>query len=562
MLDLQKYFKAINSIGVSQLTMMDSFQVAIGTMSNWVQGKKEPRASEEAIFLGTQKCQKEPIYKAEKGKKKEPISYSEDRFITELIDNLDITERERGSLTAEYGKSGYEATLRHIIHLAKTKAEFVPTLLPYEAGSLMRPVVGVGQDHVLAVTDSGKVRSTGSNNEQQCNTHSWLDVVSVTGCWKGSIGLHADGTCVAAGLNVIENGDLFRWTDIAALAAGTFHVIGLKTDGTAVSFGRDPFGQCNVAGWKNIKGIAAGSNHSVGLLDDGSVLAVGKNDHGQCDIKGWKNVKQIVAAADHTLALLSDGSVVGCGNLGSMRLDSLAGSTAIATGEYHAVGLMENGCVVNTGADVAGLSDVERWHDMIAISAGFAATIGVRADGRVFVTHDKHKSFFLDTDSWKLFDNKTANQMQSAFDRMLSDYKEKLAAIKVQALRVSPYISQYHDNVKILDFTLFPSEYEKLKELSADIYKMYDASASMPTIHNIVELYLSAFCEVNNTIEDTDGKPNLTERTYDPFMDLLFVINQLEPEIRLIEEGMSFPELAERQMSDFEPLLKKMPTFR
>lgn len=562
MLDLQKYFKAINAIGVSQLNMQGNFGVSLGAISNWIQGKKEPRISEEAIFIGTENCRKMPIFKAVKGRKKEPITYSEDRFLTELIDNLAISAREKSSLIAEYGNSGYEHTLRYIIHLAKIKEEFVPTLLLYEKENPVRPVVGAGQDHVLAAFNNGRVHSAGLYDDQQCNTHSWRNIISVVGCWKGSIGLRADGTCVATGLNVIEDGSLFRWMDIGALAAGTFHVLGQKTDGTVSAFGRNPFGQCNVSEWKNIIGIAAGANHSVGLRADGTVVAAGKNDRGQCDVKDWINVKQVAASGDHTLALLADGTVVGCGNLISIRPEVLNGVKAIATGEYHAVGLREDGCVLNTGADVAGLSDVERWHDMIAVSAAFSTTIGVRSDGRVFVTHDKHKSFFLDTDSWKLFENGDAASSISQFDNALAEFKQKLSAVKKQALKVSPYISQFHENVNLLDFSLFPAEYKTLKTSAAGIFQMYGAHPSMPTLNNIVEMFLSAFCEVDNTIAENDGQICITEQTYEPFMDLLFTINQLEPEVRLIEEGMSFSELTEKQLSDFSPLMGKIPTLR
>lgn len=553
MLDLQNYITAIYDMGLSYNKLAGNFGVSTGTISNWIKNttKTRIRISSDQLISGTLGCLQDA--------QKENIVKDDNEFIKALINNLNASDREKDYLNNIYSTKGYNSFIPYMIDLAIKETDFLNVSFDYDPTNLIRPVIGSGQDHVLAVLSNGHVRATGLNSDHQCNVASWHDVISVVGCWKGSIGLCSDGTCSATGLNVIEDGALFRWTDIAALTAGTFHVIGLKTDGTAVAFGRDPFGQCKIAEWKNIKGIAAGSNHSVGLRDDGTVVAAGKNDHGQCDVKGWKNVKQIVAAGDHTLALLSDGSVIGCGSLGSMRLDTLAGSTAIATGESHAVGLMGNGCVVNTGTDVGGLSDVERWHDMIAVSAGFSTTIGVRADGRVFVTRDKHKSFFLDTDSWKLFDNKAANQMQSAFDKALSEYKEKLAAVKAQALRVSPYISQYHDNVRILDFSLFPAEYMKLKELSAGIYKMYNASASMPTIHNIVELYLSAFCEVDKTVEEKDGQRSITAQTYEPFMDLLFTINHLEPEIRMIEEGISFPDLAEQQLSDFSPLLGKNP---
>ncbi len=557
MLNLQKYFKAINDIGISQFTMSLNFNNSQGTINNWIHGKKEPRIGEEKVFSGTEACREEPIQGNRKtGKSK---SLSEDDFLSKLIDNLEISEKEKNYLAAEYANSNYEDTLRYIIHLAKTRAEFVPTTLTFEKDSPVRPIVGVGQDHAIAVFSNGRVRSTGSNDSQQCNTHAWRDVVSVVGCWKASIGLHADGTCVATGLNVIGNGEMFRWTDLVSIAAGAFHVLGLKADGSVVAFGRDPFGQCKVSDWSGITAIAAGANHSVALRSDGTVVATGKNDYGQCNVTAWKDVKQIVASANHTLALLTNGKVIGCGNLQSIRTEKLTASIAIATGDFHAAGLKEDGSVVNSGADIAGLSDVEHWHHMIAISAAFSCTIGVRSDGRVFVTRDKHKPYFLDTEGWTLFDDAESVSSVSEFNIILSNFEQKLATAKAQAFKVSPYISQYHDNVKLLDFSLFPAEYKKLKETAAEIYKIYQEYESKPTLRNLSEIFLTAFCDVDNTIEAKDGEPCITDQTYEPFMDFLFTLNQLEPEVRLIKEGMSFPELAERQVSDFAPLIGKMP---
>lgn len=369
------------------------------------------------------------------------------------------------------------------------------------------------------------------------------NIVSVTGCWKGSIGLRSDGMCVATGLNVIGDDTLFHWTNITSIAAGLYHVLGLKLDGTVLSFGRNSFGQCNVSGWRHITSIAAGENHSVGLLENGCVFAVGKNDHGQCETHSWKNVKQIAAAGDHTLALLADGSVTGTGDLGNIKLEALTGAKAIATGRMHAVGLMENGCVVNTGTDIDNLSDVERWHNMIAIAAGYYITIGVRIDGRVLVTHDKHSYFYLNTDEWKLFEDNKSEKLISQFDKALEKYKQVLSSIKRQALMVSPYISEYHNNVKFLDFSHFQEKYKNLNSLFTASFQMNQEYPSFPTIQNLTSTLLNAFIDVKDTIKETDGRYYITDDTYQAFMNFTSVINQLEREVRLIEGELHFQSL-------------------
>lgn len=551
MLSLHTYISAIYDMGLSYSDLAAVFSVSNGTISNWINGntKTKYRVKADKIIFGTMGCLQE--------KKLLP-----DSFIKALIEKLDISEKEKSFLNVKYNQLGFDDFIAYVVSLALSQAEFVPTAYDYDPRCLLRPVIGAGQNHVLAVNGNGHTHATGLNEDQQCNTHSWRNIVSVTGCWKGSIGLRSDGMCVATGLNIIGDGTLFRWTNITSIAAGFYHVLGLKLDGTVLSFGRNPFGQCNVSGWKNITSIAAGENHSVGLSENGCVFAVGKNDHGQCETHSWKNVRQIAAAGDHTLALLVDGSVTGTGNLGSIKLETLTGAKAIATGQMHAVGLMENGCVVNTGADICGLSDVERWHDMIAIAAGYSITIGVRTDGRVLVTHDKHSQFYLNTDGWKLFEDNKSEKLISQFDKALEKYKQILSSIKRQALTVSPYISEYHNNVKLLDFSHFQEEYENLNSLFTASFQMNQEYPSSPTIQNLTSTLLTAFIDVKDTIKETDDRYYITDGTYQAFMNFLFVINQLEREVRLIKGGISFPELVEKQISDFSPLVEQIPTWK
>ena len=73
---------------------------------------------------------------------------------------------------------------------------------------------------------------------------------------------------------------------------------------------------------------------------------------------------------------------------------------------------------------------------------------------------------------------------------------------------------------------------------------------------------LSAFIDVKDTIKETDGRYYITDDTYQAFMNFLFAINQLEREVRLIEGGISFPELIEKQISDFSPLVEQIPTWK
>ena len=69
--------------------------------------------------------------------------------------------------------------------------------------------------------------------------------------------------------------DVGDWTDMVEVAAGYGHTVGIKADGTSVAVGLNDEGQCNVDDWTDIINVATGSYHTVGLSSDGTVMAAG-----------------------------------------------------------------------------------------------------------------------------------------------------------------------------------------------------------------------------------------------------------------------------------------------
>ena len=68
-------------------------------------------------------------------------------------------------------------------------------------------------------------------------------------------------------------------------------MVGLKADGTVVAAGLNDHGQCDVSDWMNIIAISAGYDYTIGLKTDGTVVAVGDNEYGQCNVSDWTDIK-------------------------------------------------------------------------------------------------------------------------------------------------------------------------------------------------------------------------------------------------------------------------------
>ena len=79
------------------------------------------------------------------------------------------------------------------------------------------------------------------------------------------------------------------------IAAGWRHTVGLKADGTVVAVGLNFNGQCDVEAWTDIVAVSAGDGYTVGLKADGTVVAVGDNDDGQCNVEAWTDIVAVSA---------------------------------------------------------------------------------------------------------------------------------------------------------------------------------------------------------------------------------------------------------------------------
>lgn len=516
MLELRQYFTALKNMRATVQNLAEFFNVSIGSISNWTSGARIPNKNLEELVEGTEKC-------------RDYLHQDEETFICGLVHHMGLSPRETGILEMIYSKMEYQKFLRFLIQKCADNEDILPNDLQYDPRSMIRPVIGAGQQHVLAVKSNGKIMSAGSNNEQQCDIHLWQDVVSVAASWRGTIALMANGTCIVTGKNMIGSGEVFGWRDIVSVTCGTYHVLGLKADGTVVAYGRAGAGQCAVENWENITAIAAGHNHSVGLKSDGTVVAVGKNNYGQCDIQEWRDIIQIAADGDHTLGLDLHGTVYATGDVELFRVKEWKDIKAIATGNFHAIGLKADGTVVNTGHTASGQDGVERWHDIIAISAGYNTSIGVRVDGKVYCTNDEHSDIYFNPEDWKLFDGDTSSIM-SNYDQTLENFFSKLTKVKKTVMQCSPHATQFHDYNEAFEYLYF---------LSKDIWGMHDELDSMPTIDEMVMTYSAAYVDFMNTVTKTESGTSvsyqLTKASYNAFVKYLNVVNNLLREARMKE---------------------------
>jgi alpha-tubulin suppressor-like RCC1 family protein len=166
--------------------------------------------------------------------------------------------------------------------------------------------IAVGEDHALALQDTGLIWAWGRNDKGQLGVgpspilpmQTSLDVnLAVPLPTLSNVRSVAAATSYS--LAVTHSGEVYRWgwnyptddyfpvlipglTDVTAVVGGSAHSAALLTDGTVSAWGNDDYGQLGYGTLSDVTAIAAFSGeHTLALLADGTVQGWGRNDVGQ-----------------------------------------------------------------------------------------------------------------------------------------------------------------------------------------------------------------------------------------------------------------------------------------
>ncbi|MCY1045258.1 MopE-related protein [Corallococcus sp. bb12-1] len=248
--------------------------------------------------------------------------------------------------------------------------------------------LAVGETHILALRQDGKVTSWGSDGHGELG--------------HGFQG----GESPPAQIPGLE--------DVTALAAGMFHSVALKRDGTVWGWGDNTEGQLGdgttyerrlapvqARGMTGVIAIAAKSFHTIALRADGTVWLFSDEGAGGIPavIPGLTGVVAIESAYSRKVALKADGSVWqwdGFAGPVPTQVPNLSAVTAIAAGGAHVLALKQDGTVWAWGRNGSGqLGDgttqerevpvqVTGLSDVATLAAGNDHSLAVKKDGSVW----------------------------------------------------------------------------------------------------------------------------------------------------------------------------------
>lgn len=168
--------------------------------------------------------------------------------------------------------------------------------------------IAAGKNHIVAVTDEGKVLCAGS--EEACQVSSWNNIEKVYAGNETTVGITNDGQIKVAG-----NGEfLSSVTGISDISMSDNLAAYVRSDGTvAVSM----LGSGNVldtSSWVDVRNTAVGSDYVIGLTTDGSILCESADEEFKAEVTSWKNIRYLAASDRTAVAIDRSGNMHGAGD--------------------------------------------------------------------------------------------------------------------------------------------------------------------------------------------------------------------------------------------------------
>lgn len=231
--------------------------------------------------------------------------------------------------------------------------------MPYDMGKIVD--IAVGQDHVLALNDKGKLFTWGYNRMQLNKIPSELQGKKIRDIEAG----------YQISIVVTEDGEVISWGNENAVDISTAKVedekiqevktniqtgIALTTDGRVISLAKRDTAIDEVP--KEIQGkvekIALTDKAAAAVLKDGSIKVWGNNHYDIFSVpqEVQKHVVDISAGRNHIVALTDEGDVVAWGgneNKQARVPGKVKNAEKIASGYYQNCAITEEGKVITWG---------------------------------------------------------------------------------------------------------------------------------------------------------------------------------------------------------------------
>ena len=269
-------------------------------------------------------------------------------------------------------------------------------------------MLALGLDHILGLTQDGKVLSAGTNMEGCCETGDWENIVSI---WAGdriSIGITKEGKIELAGnlsysMSEKEQQEIKKkmasWTGIKQVLIDGPTVYGVRQNGTVLCESiveEKSFDQTEQL--TEVISLVAGDGYEAVLQMDGKVKNAGYcRSEIRSEIEGWRDVIALTGTKYSLACLCRDGTILVTspdlgGNSSPEEIFSMEDAVqAVWQGDSISV-LRQDGTVWNTGYVEywrKEILDINDWKNVFMLASNDNIVAGVQEEGRVLRIEDE-----------------------------------------------------------------------------------------------------------------------------------------------------------------------------
>ena len=266
-------------------------------------------------------------------------------------------------------------------------------------------MLALGINHILGLTQDGRVLSAGTNLNGCCETGDWENIVSVWADDSLSIGVTKEGRVKIAGSlyygmpeeeqNEVKE-RISSWTEIRQVRIDRGNIYGIRQDGTVLCDGRiDEWNRSQIETLEGVVSLAVGDGYFVELRADGTVQEAGYcRPEIEMEIEKWSDVAALAGTETSLACLRRDGTILVTepdlgGNSTMEEILSITDAVqAVWQGESLAV-LCEDGKVKNAGYAEYWREDnteVNDWQYVTMLASNNSELAGLLEDGSVLRT--------------------------------------------------------------------------------------------------------------------------------------------------------------------------------
>ena len=221
--------------------------------------------------------------------------------------------------------------------------------------------VYLSDDYIFAISNDGNLNiknfdSSSNKYIYPFEIEDWKSIVSVDINKNTIVGVQSNGKA-----NIITENDTFKetvtnWENLLDVKVEDNYIIGLKKDGTVVAGGVDKSIKNDIEGLKNIVKIECSNGIIACLTKSGKVIVI-RDENKKFNVSNWKNIEDI-ALGDVLVGLKSDGTVVQTGGIGISELDKWNDIVDIYTCKNVVIGVKKDGSVIFDGTNYKYMEDV------------------------------------------------------------------------------------------------------------------------------------------------------------------------------------------------------------